>query len=140
MGAPRSRVAPLPTLLRAILWIDGGGGIAVGCAMAALHGTLLELFGVPRPVLLFVTAANLAYGCFGLFVAGRTPRPLALVVTLARANLAWGAVCATLFVRYAGEARPLGLAHLVLEGTWVTGLGLLEWRNRAALSAEPRRG
>jgi hypothetical protein len=105
-----------------------------------LRGLVAELYGLPVGLVTFLGAANVAYASLGLTLAARSRRPLALVVTLAAANAAWTLVCASLLLRFAGEAGPLGLAHLVLEGAFTAGLATVEWRNRHALSAPPALG
>lgn len=119
-----------------LLWVDSLGGLAAGFGTLVLRRELAAWYGMPEAVLLGIALANLAYGSGSgaLALTPRLRRP-AWVAVLATANMAWGAVCAALFWRYGAEARPLGIAHLVLEGTYVAALGLLEWRWRAALAA-----
>lgn len=103
--------------------------------MLVLSGWLSALYRLPRPLLVAMGVANLAYGTYSGLLARRARRPYALVVGLAAANAAWALACAALAVRFAGTASALGLAHLVGEGAFVGGLAALEWRARRALAA-----
>ena len=120
--------------LRSILWLDGGGGFLVGVLMLALSTWLLPLFRLPEPVYFTITAANLAYGVFGLFLASRRSRSQRMVAALAIANAAWGVFCVVALILLAGRASLFGLAHIASEGAFVFWLARVEWRNRALLA------
>lgn len=120
--------------LRSILWLDGGGGLLVGVLMQALSTWLLPLFRLPEPVYFTITAANLAYGVFGLFLASRPRRSRRLVVTLAVANALWGVLCVIGVILLANRASVFGLVHIAAEGAFVFWLAQTEWRNRALLA------
>ncbi len=121
--------------LRSLLWLDGGGGLLVGVLMLALSTWLQPLFRLPEPVYFTITAANLAYGTFGLFLASRKQRSRGLVVTLAVANALWGVLCVVGVILLADRASVFGLFHIASEGAFVFWLAQAEWRNRALLSA-----
>jgi hypothetical protein len=101
--------------------------------MLALSGPLSALYAIPRPFLLGMAAANLAYGTFSGTLARRARRPRPLLVLLVTANATWAALCGAAAVWLAGRASVYGLAHLVGEGVFVGGLAALEWRRREQL-------
>lgn len=102
--------------------------------MLALSAWLQPLFRLPEPVYITITAANLAYGTFGLFVASRKQRSPSLVVTLAAANAIWGVLCVIGVFLLADSASGFGLFHIASEGAFVFWLAQAEWRNRALLA------
>lgn len=116
-----------------LLWIDCTGGLVVGVLVLALSSWLSTLFAMPVRFVVVLGAANLGYGLYSLQLARRTVRPRALLRLLVGANLAWAVFCVLASVRLASQASYLGLAHLLLEGAYVGGLGLLEWRYLDAL-------
>lgn len=120
-------------LLRNLLWIDSGAALLAGVVMLALSGWLSELYALPRPLLVAMGAANLAYGTYSGALASRARRPYGLLVLLVAANATWAVLCGLAAVRLAGSASAFGLAHLVGEGLFVAGLAALEWRERARL-------
>lgn len=116
-----------------LLWIDGLGGLTVGILVLAAERWLAEWYGLPRAVVLFMGAANLAYGSYSTSLARRAERPIPLITLLSCANIGWLFVCASLAIRHAGTATLLGHIVLIGEGLYVGGLGLLEWRWRQRL-------
>lgn len=120
-------------LPRWLLWIDGSGGLAVGVAVILLREWLSGWYGLPVGLLTVMAFANFAYGTYSLSLAARSERPKPLIKLLVVANLAWAVVCLVLAARWVGTASGLGLAHLLLEGAYVGGLGGLEWRCRERL-------
>ncbi|MEM8488428.1 MAG: hypothetical protein AAF564_22965 [Bacteroidota bacterium] len=113
-----------------LLWIDGTAGTFVGITTLLLLNWLYPLYQLPRNIVLIITAANLVYGGYALFVASRKKRPIELVVALAAANLAWMFVCIGFLVFYGKQASIFGLMHIAGEGAFVTMLAVLEWRWR----------
>jgi len=122
-------------MLRHLLWVDSGAGLFAGAAVLALSGWLSELYALPRPLLVAIGGANLAYGVYAGALARRRRRPYRLVVLLIAANATWGVLCGLAAARFAGTASGLGLAHLVGEGLVVGGLAAVEWRMRGQLLA-----
>jgi hypothetical protein len=122
---------------RDILHVDSAAGLVAGAAVLALSGPLSALYALPRPLLLGMAAANLAYGAFSGALARRARRPRPLLVGLVAANAAWAGLCGAAALRLAGRASALGLAHLVGEGVFVGGLAALEWRRREQLLRAP---
>lgn len=120
-------------LPRKLLWIDSLGGLAVGVLMFALTGWLTDWYQLPKNFLYLMGAANLAYGSYSFFLARRSTRPLVLIQLLALANLTWMVLCLWWTFHYRDTANVFGLAHLVIEGLYVGGLGCVEWRLRKQL-------
>ncbi|MDF1503634.1 hypothetical protein [Roseisolibacter sp. H3M3-2] len=118
---------------RRILWFDSGAGLLAGLGMLLLSAPLAGLYALPRPMLVAMGVANLAYGTYSGLLARRARRPYALVVLLVAANAAWAAFCLLAAARLAGTASAFGLAHLVGEGALVGALAAVEWRVRARL-------
>lgn len=118
---------------KSLLWIDCTGGLIVGAFVLAFFPWLSTLYALPVGFVIVMGAANLAYGAYSFSLARRAVRPRALLLLLVTANLAWAVLCAVATAVFASEASALGLAHLVLEGVYVGGLGILEWRHLDAL-------
>lgn len=116
-----------------LLWVDCLGALVAGVLMLALSSWLAALYGLPWDFFIAIAVANLAYGAYSLTLALKKSRPLALIVLLAAANVAWGVFCFAATLHFSATATPFGLAHLVLEGLYVGGLGLLEWSRRHQL-------
>lgn len=117
-----------------LLHVDSIAGLVVGLGILALSGVLAPFYGIPRPVLVVMAIANLAYGTYSGTLARRARRPRALLVALVVANAAWAVVCGVLAVALASRATGFGIASLVFEGVFVGGLAVLEWRAREVLA------
>ena len=113
---------------KSLLWIDCSGGLTVGALVLAFSPWLSTLYGLPIGFICMMGAANLIYGGYSLFLARRTVRPLVLLRFLVAANLGWTGFCAGAAAYFAAQASTLGLTQMVLEGIYVGGLGLLEWK------------
>lgn len=120
-------------LLKNILWIDCLGALLAGVLMLGLASWLSGLYLLSHAFVVGLAVVNLVYGSFSLSLARKTQRPLALISTLAAGNVAWGGICFAAAAFLAGQASAFGLAHLILEGLYVGGLGLLEWSRRHQL-------
>lgn len=94
---------------------------------------LTDIFVLPRPLLVAMGVANLAYGTYSGLLARRARRPHGLVALPVVANATWAGLCGRAAVRFAGTASGLGLAYLVGEGLFVGGLAAVEWRLRERL-------
>lgn len=125
-----ARSSERPPTLRTLLRVDCTGALVVGCLVLTVSGWLATLYAVPRTWIVALGAINVAYGLFSLSLAVRRTPPRGLVGALAAANMGWGVACLALAAGLAGRASALGLAHLVVEGAFVGGLGALEWRRR----------
>ncbi|MEL6615335.1 MAG: hypothetical protein AAFQ43_06330 [Bacteroidota bacterium] len=120
---------------RHLLWIDCTAGGLVGALVLLLHDWLSGLYGLPVGLVIGLGVANLVYASYSFNLARRHRRPLAGIVALAGANVAWAVFLCVVIARYAGDASVFGLATLVTEVVFVGGLGLLEWRHRDLLRA-----
>jgi hypothetical protein len=119
--------------MRNLLWVDCIAAAVAGAAVLTLSGWLSRLYGLPRDLLLFTGAVNILYASYSFVLASRTTRPMASIVVLAFANLAWALVCVYLAIGVAGSPTVFGLAHLFGEAIFVAGLAALEWRWREQL-------
>lgn len=122
------------TWLRRIFWIDGLAALSAGVFVLVFRRHLAELYTFPLDLLTVVGFVNVAYSTFGLTLAGQSRRRLGAVIALAAANYIWSGICLTLAFRFANEASPLGLAHIVFEGAFVATLATVEWRNCRTLA------
>lgn len=115
-----------------LLWFDGLAGLVAGTLMLSLCVPLGRLYDVPVGFILFLASANFLYPIYSLWLARHPSRTTGQVVALAAANIAWGIVCfACVFV--IGSISIWGQAHLVFEGLFVGGLGIVEWLFRSSL-------
>ncbi|MEZ6186672.1 MAG: hypothetical protein R3F62_16885 [Planctomycetota bacterium] len=115
--------------------IDACCAAGAGVLMLALHPWIAELYGLTPRFVLTLGAVNLSYASFGTAFTLSRGRPPWLLYTLIGANLLWTCVCVALAVSYWDQAGRLGRLHLLGEGAFVGGLGLLEWRCRSAILA-----
>lgn len=129
----RRDAGPPADVLRHLLWIDSGAGLLVGVGMLVFSAWLSELYALPRPLLVAMGVANLAYGTYSGLLARRERRPYLLVVLLVAANATWACLCAVAAVRFASTASTFGLVQLVGEALFVGTLAAVEWRVRERL-------
>lgn len=117
---------------RNLLWFDCGAGATAGALMIALHGWLEGLHRLPSTALWFMAAANIGYASYSGSLALRASRerqlPRWAIDVLVFANVAWGLVCVGLLLGNWGTVTTWGIVHLVFEGAFVAGLGLVEFR------------
>ena len=112
---------------RNILWLDCIGGLIVGVAVLTFFRAVGSLGGLQTAVVIGMGLANLLYGSYSLFVATRKPRPRRLVEILAYGNMAWLGVCVLVTFLEWDRVTPLGILHVIGEGIYVAGLGIVEW-------------
>ena len=115
---------------RKLLWVDCTAAVVAGAAVILLHGWLSSLYQLPREFLLFIGVANIVYASYSFSLAVRKKRPIILISFLVVANLMWAGMSLWWVVVFAGTASLFGFAHLLVEGLFVGGLALLEWRWR----------
>ncbi|MFN0099891.1 MAG: hypothetical protein ACKVS7_14555 [Gemmatimonadaceae bacterium] len=120
-------------LARSLLLIDSRAGLAVGAGMLLLSRWLSRLYGLSHSLVIAMGIANLAYGTYSFVLEHRSERPNAALLLLVAGNAAWGVLCLVAAILLAPFATPLGTAVLVLEGLFVGGLAVLEWRHRETL-------
>ena len=123
-GGPKERV----------LWVDGLGGLIVGFVVLVLHPWLSDIEGLPKRLVLFMALCNLAYGTYSTSLARRSMRSVRSVAVLAAANFAWLFVCLAIAYANRESITALGALHVVGEGLYVGGLGIVEWFLRRDLS------
>ncbi|MET0552922.1 MAG: hypothetical protein ABW221_07790 [Vicinamibacteria bacterium] len=119
---------------RNLLWVDCLGGLVAGLIVLSLSSWLVDLYALPRALVVGIGLANVCYGTFSLSLAGRSARPPSLIALLVGANATWAALCAVAAFTLWGTASAFGIAHLVGEGLFVGGLAWLEWSARAELA------
>ena len=117
-----------------ILWLDCIGGLVVGTVVLIFASLLSDWEGLPKTTVQFMAIANLAYGSYSFYVTTRRQRPLSLVTILSVANIVWLPVCIVIVALFANQITGLGMLHLLGEGLYVAGLGVVEWRMRETLA------
>jgi hypothetical protein len=120
-------------LRRRILWIDGIAGLLAGVLLLVALDPLEGLYNISRETLSFIAFINLTYATYSLSIAMLRKRPIALIVILVIANLAWSINCLRLAFLFQDTASIFGLTQLVGEAIFVGGLACLEWRYRKLL-------
>lgn len=116
--------------LERLLWLDSRGGLLVGVVVLALAKWLTGFFALPLALVVTMGVANLAYGSFSFALSRQRPPSRGLVTVLVLANAAWAVFCAITVVVMAAQASVFGIAHIALEGAYVGALAVLEWRYR----------
>lgn len=116
-----------------LFWIDGLAALTAGTLVFLAHAPLAEWYGLPPDLMRLMGMVNLAYATYSLSLAMRPDRPKPLIVFLVAANLAWAVTCLRWAAAFADTASPLGLGHLVGEAVFVSVLAGLEWRYRERL-------
>jgi hypothetical protein len=115
---------------RQLPWIDGLAGLTVGVLVLTLRPFVVSFYGLSLEVVTFIGLANMGYSVFGIILGALRARKAALLYSLILANFIWGAVCVVMAARLWSTAGIFGLAHIIGEGLFVTGLALLELRHR----------
>jgi hypothetical protein len=116
--------------------------MTAGCLVLTLATWLSELYRLPHGLLLFIGTINLLYASYAGSLAILRVRPRALLYGLIISNSLWMGLCLALAARFAGQAAPLALVHLIGEGLFVGTLAACEWRWRGqicGLAAAPSR-
>lgn len=119
--------------IRTVLWLDCIGAFVAGSLILGFHQLISRWDSLDISIVLFVGVANLVYGFGSLYVntIGRTVRSIS---TLALANVFWLAVCISIIAFNWNSISSFGIAHKLLEGTYVAGLGITEWKFRNQLA------
>lgn len=116
-------------------WVDSLGGLTAGALVLLCQGLLVKWHNLPSEVIALVGFANLGYGSFSLLIALRLTRTLRTVQVLAIANMIWGPVCVGILLWHLSSIQWPGVVQLLCEGTYVSGLGVIEWRLRQQIAA-----
>ncbi|MDG9923006.1 MULTISPECIES: hypothetical protein [unclassified Pseudomonas] len=125
-------------IARHLLWIDSAAALMAGCFVLPLATWLSELYRLPHGLLPFIGTVNLLYAGYAGSLAIRRERPRALLYVLIIGNSLWMGVCLALALRFANQAAPLALAHLIGEALFVGALAACEWRWRGQICASPQ--
>lgn len=123
---------------RRILWVDCTAALLAGVVVVALSGWLSRLHSLPQTLLLFIGMVNLLYAAFTLTLALQARRPMVLIRLLVFANATWGIACLGIAAYFWTQASIFGIAHLVGEAAFVSGLATIEWRQRYLLASNER--
>jgi hypothetical protein len=124
-------------IARHLLWIDSAAAMTAGCFVLLLSTWLSELYRLPHGLLLFIGVVNLLYASYSGALAIRRVRPRALLYGLIIGNCLWMGICLALALRFAEQASPLALAHLIGEALFVGALAACEWRWRVQICGLP---
>ncbi len=122
---------------RKLPWIDALSGLTAGVLVLALRDVLTDFYSLPRGLLGFIAAVNIGYSTIGISLGLARRRRLLLL--LVAANACWVPICAVMVARYAGDASPFGLAHIVGEAAYVAVLAALEWKFRREILGQTSR-
>ena len=120
-----------------IIWIDGLGGLIVGILVLVFQNWLSTLYSLPLKLVVIIGIVNLIYGSYSTYLALWSKFSEKHILFLAFANMAWTIVCLVLLGTFAKTASIFGLLLFILEGLYVGGLGVLEFRWRKYLSLNP---
>ncbi|QNH02902.1 hypothetical protein HNQ25_09325 [Pseudomonas sediminis] len=127
-------------MIRHILWLDCMAAAVAGVLVLSFAARLSEWYVLPRELLSFIGAVNIAYSCFSFSLAIRVRRAEALIKLLAVANGFWALVCLGIAATFAPLMTLPGLCHVLGEAAFVGGLGMLEWKWRRQLLVAGEQG
>lgn len=115
-----------------ILCMDSGAGLLAGMTMLLLHQPLIQFNYLPANVLLFMGLANFIYAMYSGTLAYRTifknDISMGLIHLLITANGIWSLICIALIFGFWPILSVFGVCYLLLEGCFVAGLALVEYR------------
>lgn len=127
-------------MIRHILWLDCIAAAVAGVLVLSFAAWLSEWYALPRELLSFIGAVNIAYACFSFSLAIRVRRSEALIKLLAVANGFWALACLGIAATFAPLMTLPGLCHVLGEAAFVAGLGILEWKWRRQLLVAGEQG
>ncbi len=127
-------------MIRHILWLDCMAAAVAGVLVLSFAAWLSEWYALPRELLSFIGAVNIAYSCFSFSLAIRVRRAEALIKLLAVANGLWALACLGIAATFAPLMTLPGLCHVLGEAAFVAGLGMLEWKWRRQLLVAGEQG
>lgn len=111
-----------------ILWFDAIGGLTVGVLVLGAAPWLSTFYGMPLWFVLFMGAANVAYGSYSGSLVLRRHRSRAQLRLLSTANGVWCGLCCVFIAWWWDALTVFGFLHLAAEGLYVAVLGVLERR------------
>lgn len=126
-------LALAPTVVRRLLWIDGGGAALAGVLVLVASRWLSDVYRLPLDFVRFIALINLLYACYSLSLAAQRRRPRVLIGLLAIGNTVWALLCFRWAFIFFDAASVFGLVQLIGEGLYVGGLGVVEWHYRDRL-------
>ncbi|SFO79876.1 hypothetical protein SAMN05216601_102152 [Ectopseudomonas composti] len=127
-------------MVRHILWLDCMAAAVAGVVVLLFAPWLNDWYSLPRELLSFIGAVNIAYACYSFSLAVRVRRSETLIKLLALANGFWALVCLGIAATFAPVITLPGLCHVLGEAAFVGGLGMLEWKWRRQLRVAGERG
>lgn len=119
-----------------ILWTDCLGGLTVGTLVLVGHQWIAQWHNLDSSVVVSMAFANLFYGGYSLFVTTNPKRTMVMVSILAAANVVWLFVCCAIVTVTWTNISLFGITHILGEGIYVGGLGMVEWNRRSQLVGE----
>ena len=117
-----------------VLHLDGTAGSTVGLLLLLLQNWVSSLYNLPIATIQFLATANVCYGVYALSLAFSSNRNFLAISLLAIANALWMVVCVIMVSLLFHTASSIGLIFISLEGIFVIGLAIYEWKNRYQLS------
>ena len=117
-----------------VLHLDGTAGSTVGLLLLLLQNWVSSLYNLPIATIQFLATANVCYGVYALSLAFSSNRNFLAISLLAIANALWMVVCVIMVSLLFQTASSIGLIFISLEGIFVIGLAIYEWKNRYQLS------
>jgi hypothetical protein len=125
--------------IRIVLWADAASCAGSGALQLAALQPLVQLLGLPRPLLLESGLFLVIYALAVAFVATRRNVPRALVRLFAIGNAGWCIGCVGLLLSGAVPVTALGVAWVLVQAITVAVLAVLQgaWLSRSARSGSP---
>lgn len=125
-------------MIRHILWLDCMAAAVSGVLVLSFAAWLSDWYALPRELLSFIGAVNIAYACYSFSLAIRPRRRELLIELLALGNGLWALACLGIIATFAQTLTLPGIFHLLGEAVFVGGLGMLEWKWRKHLLVAER--
>ena len=112
--------------LRNILVIDAISCAACGLLQLLFGATLVGLFALPAPLLMWTGEFLIVYAAIVALVAFKLPQPHPIVWTFVIGNFAWAIGCAALLMGSWVNPTMLGKAYIVMQAITVVVLAELQ--------------
>lgn len=123
----------MQSFLKNILWVDCIGALITCVILLILSGWVAPFYGLPHWFVIGHAFVHMAYGTYSFSLAVRKTRPMHLIKLLVFANAAWAIFCLTFALFLIGNASAFAIVHFILEGLYVGGLAVVEWKTRESL-------
>ncbi len=115
-----------PTVMRKLLWLDFSAGSSAGLAALLFLGPLVQIFGLPDKLIIFISVVTLIYAMFSLYMATRKDLRANWLRMLVAANWLWVLISAILLLMFYQQATLLGGLFLFLQMPVVGALAYVE--------------